>query len=149
MLLCNLSFGTHGSFCKILPCNLSRYCICSPYYYYTCDLNILGTCIEASDSFSQNRGVTTASPLNPAIVPIVTYEYLVCLPQREWLWPPARRKARDLLSGPCTLGIMGRWWWPKRSGYNWFPLAANDWGTMHPVPDMVPPFLVEQDGPPT
>jgi hypothetical protein len=46
------------SFCKILPYNLSRYCICSPYCYYTCDLNILGIHIEASVSSSQNRGVT-------------------------------------------------------------------------------------------
>jgi hypothetical protein len=40
-------FLTHGSCCKILAYNLSRYCICSPYYCYTCDLNILGTRIEA------------------------------------------------------------------------------------------------------
>jgi hypothetical protein len=46
------------SFCKILPRNLSRYCIYSPYCYYTCDLNILGTRIKASVLSSQNRGVT-------------------------------------------------------------------------------------------
>jgi hypothetical protein len=44
--------------CKILSCNLSRYCICSPYCYYTCYLNILATRIEASVSSSQNWGVT-------------------------------------------------------------------------------------------
>jgi hypothetical protein len=36
-------FLTQGSFSKILDCNLLRYCICSPYCCYTCDLNILGT----------------------------------------------------------------------------------------------------------
>jgi hypothetical protein len=47
-------FLTQVSFCKILACNLSRYCICSPYCYYTCDLNILGTHIGALVSSSQN-----------------------------------------------------------------------------------------------
>jgi hypothetical protein len=45
-------FLTQGSFCKILACNLSRYCICSLYCLYTCDLNNMSTCIEASVSFS-------------------------------------------------------------------------------------------------
>jgi hypothetical protein len=34
------------------------YCICSPYCCYTCDLKILGTCIEASILFVQNWGMT-------------------------------------------------------------------------------------------
>jgi hypothetical protein len=51
-LLCSIIFFlTQGSFCKILACNFSRYCTCSPYCFYICDLNILGTCIEASVSF--------------------------------------------------------------------------------------------------
>jgi hypothetical protein len=41
-------FWTQGSFSKILACNLMRYCICLSYCCYTCDLNILGTRIEAS-----------------------------------------------------------------------------------------------------
>jgi hypothetical protein len=48
---CNLSFRPKGHFVKILACNLSRYCIYSPYCCYTCDLNILGTRTEASVSF--------------------------------------------------------------------------------------------------
>jgi hypothetical protein len=52
-------FLTEGSFCKILAYNLSRYCICSPYYCYLCALNILDTRIEASVLSSQNRGVTS------------------------------------------------------------------------------------------
>jgi hypothetical protein len=51
-------FWTQWSFYKILACNLTRYCICL-YCYYTCDLNILGTCIDASVSSSQNWGVTS------------------------------------------------------------------------------------------
>jgi hypothetical protein len=51
-------FLTQGSFRKILACNLSRYCICSPYCCYTCDLNILGTRTEASISSSRNWGMT-------------------------------------------------------------------------------------------
>jgi hypothetical protein len=32
---------------------------------------------------------------------------------------------------------------------DWFPLAGNGWGTIHPVLDMAPPLLAEVDGPPT
>jgi hypothetical protein len=51
-----------GHFVSFYPVILSRYCICSPYCYYTCDLNILGTCIEASVSSSQNWVVTEVRP---------------------------------------------------------------------------------------
>jgi hypothetical protein len=30
-----------------------------------------------------------------------------------------------------------------------FPSAVNDWGTMYPIPDMIPPLLAEEEGPPT
>jgi hypothetical protein len=59
--LCNLYFGPTCHFVKSLPCNLSRYCIYSPYYCYTCDLNIMNTCIDASILSSQNQGVTSPS----------------------------------------------------------------------------------------
>jgi hypothetical protein len=55
----NISYWPKGHFIKILACNLLRYCIYSSYCCYTCDLNILGTCIEASVLSSQNRGVTS------------------------------------------------------------------------------------------
>jgi hypothetical protein len=51
-------FLTQGSFYKILACKLTRYCICLSYCCYTCDLNILGTGIEASVSSSRNWGMT-------------------------------------------------------------------------------------------
>jgi hypothetical protein len=35
----------------------------------------------------------------------------------------------------------------QKSGYNWFPLVANSWGTIHPVPDMTPLLMVEEGGP--
>jgi hypothetical protein len=41
-------FLTQESFCKSLACKLSRYCICLLYCCYMCNLNILGTHIEAS-----------------------------------------------------------------------------------------------------
>jgi hypothetical protein len=34
-------------------------------------------------------------------------------------------------------------------GYNRFPPAANGWGTIHPVLNMTPPLLAEEEGPPT
>jgi hypothetical protein len=45
-------FWTQGSLCNILARNLMRYCICLSYCCYTCDLNILGTRIQASVSSS-------------------------------------------------------------------------------------------------
>jgi hypothetical protein len=52
-------FLTQGSFCKSLACKLLRYCIGLTYCCYTCDLNILGTRIEASVSSSRKQGVTS------------------------------------------------------------------------------------------
>jgi hypothetical protein len=47
------------------------------------------------------------SLLNPTKVPIVTYEYLFYPPSSVWLWPPARRRARGLLSGSSNPGTVG------------------------------------------
>jgi hypothetical protein len=52
---CNLYFWPKSYFVKILVYNLSRYCICSSYYCYTYDLNILYTRIDASVSFLRTR----------------------------------------------------------------------------------------------
>jgi hypothetical protein len=37
----------------------------------------------------------------------------------------------------------------KNSGYDRLPPAANGWGTIHPIQDMAPPLLAEEEGPPT
>jgi hypothetical protein len=37
----------------------------------------------------------------------------------------------------------------KKSRYDQFSLAANDWGTMHPILDMAQPLLAEDEGLPT
>jgi hypothetical protein len=89
------------------------------------------------------------TPLNPAAVPTVSYEYLFCLPSSEWLWLPARRKDWGLLSGSCTPGTAGCQLRLKKYRYGRFPPAANDWGTIHPVLDMVPPLLTREEGSPT
>jgi hypothetical protein len=60
-----LSSGSKDHFVKILACNSSRYCICSPYYCYACNLNILVTRIEVLVSSSQNRGRTGC--INPEV----------------------------------------------------------------------------------
>jgi hypothetical protein len=52
-------------------------------------------------------------PPNHATVPVVTYDYLFYLPLSEQLWPPARRKAKGLLSGSCTPGTKGHQLRPK------------------------------------
>jgi hypothetical protein len=49
----------------------------------------------------------TISPQNPAEVPAVTYEYLFCPLLSDQLQPPARWRARGLLSGSNTPGILG------------------------------------------
>jgi hypothetical protein len=36
-----------------------------------------------------------------------------------------------------------------KSRYDRFQPVANGWGTMHPILDMAPPLLAEQEGPPT
>jgi hypothetical protein len=36
-----------------------------------------------------------------------------------------------------------------KSGYGWFPPMASGWGTMHPILDMAPPLLDEEEGSPT
>jgi hypothetical protein len=54
-----------------------------------------------------------ASPPNPSMVPVVTYEYLFCLLSSDRFQPPARQKARGLLSGSSTPGTVGRRSWAK------------------------------------
>jgi hypothetical protein len=34
-------------------------------------------------------------------------------------------------------------------GYDRFLLAANGWGTIHPIPDKAPPQQAEEEGPST
>jgi hypothetical protein len=34
-------------------------------------------------------------------------------------------------------------------GYDRFPPATNDWGTIHPISDKAPPLQTEVEGPPT
>jgi hypothetical protein len=34
-------------------------------------------------------------------------------------------------------------------GYDRFPPIANDWGTIHLMPNMALPLLAEEEGPPT
>jgi hypothetical protein len=48
-----------------------------------------------------------ALPMNLAVVPAVTYEYLFFLPLSEWLRPPAQQKAWGLLSGSYNLSTVG------------------------------------------
>jgi hypothetical protein len=53
-------------------------------------------------------------------------------------------------SGP-TIGVLypgyrGSLVTAQNSGYNRFPLAANDWETMHPIPDIAPPLQGEEEG---
>jgi hypothetical protein len=36
-----------------------------------------------------------------------------------------------------------------KSGYDRLPLVANGWRTKHPVPDMAPPLLAEEEWLPT
>jgi hypothetical protein len=78
------------------------------------------------------------SPLNHAEVPAIAYEHLSHLPSR------GRSFYRPLN------GRLGGYWWGKipryhralitaqNSRYDRFPLAANGWGTIHPVSDKRP-----------
>jgi hypothetical protein len=37
----------------------------------------------------------------------------------------------------------------QNSKYDRFPPAANDWGTIHTIPDKAPLLQAEEEGPPT
>jgi hypothetical protein len=37
----------------------------------------------------------------------------------------------------------------QKFGYDRFPPTANGWGTTHPLPDITPPLLAKERGPPT
>jgi hypothetical protein len=87
------------------------------------------------------------SPLNLTAAPAVTYEHLFCLPSTDRLLPPARWKARGLLSGSSTLGTRSVVV-AQNSRYDQFPPAANSWGIIHHIPDIAPQLLVEEEGPP-
>jgi hypothetical protein len=61
----------------------------------------------------------------------------------------------DVLAGTFFLNEHVSWE-PHATGYDpknldtgWFPPAANDWENKCPVPDMIPPLLAEEEGPPT
>jgi hypothetical protein len=51
--------------------------------------------------------------------------------------------------GVLYLGYRGPLVTAYYSGYDHFPPVANGWGTTHPIPDMAPQHLVEEQGPPT
>jgi hypothetical protein len=66
-----------------------------------------------------------ASPPNPAAVSVVTYEYLFYLPSSEQPRPPARRKARGLLSGSCIPGIASHQLRSNEAGYDHVPTSSK------------------------
>jgi hypothetical protein len=90
-----------------------------------------------------------ASPPNPVAVPIVTYEYLFCLPSSE--------RPSHSLDGRLVgyyRGLVPRVPWaasygPTNLDTTLFPPAVNGWVTKNHVPHMVPPLLAEGEGPPT
>jgi hypothetical protein len=51
---------------------------------------------------------------------VVTYDYLFCSPATS-----------------------------QNSRYDWFPIVANDWRTIHPILDKALPLQAEEEGPPT
>jgi hypothetical protein len=64
---------------------------------------------------SQNCGgfSPTISPSNLAGVPVVTYDYQLCLLSRGHIQLPAQQNAHGLLSGSCTSGTAGHRLQPK------------------------------------
>jgi hypothetical protein len=69
--------------------------------------------------------VPTASPLNPAMVPAVAYEYLLCLPSSELPQPPARWKARGATVEVLYQEYRGSLVTSHKFGYKWFPPVAS------------------------
>jgi hypothetical protein len=90
----------------------------------------------------------TTTPLNPAMVPTISYEYLFCHPSSDQLRPPSRWKTRGLLSGFCTSGTTGRRLRPSNLDTISSHQRQNGWGTIHPEPGTTPPLLAREEGPP-
>jgi hypothetical protein len=82
------------------------------------------------------------------MAPAVTYEYLFCLPSSDQLRPTARRNAQGLLSGFST-PVPWAAGYGQKSRYDRLPPVANGLGIIHPVSNMTPPLLAEDEGPPT
>jgi hypothetical protein len=51
--------------------------------------------------------------------------------------------------GVWYLGNYGSPVTAQNYGYDHFLLAANGYGTIHPIPNMAPPLPAEEEGPPT
>jgi hypothetical protein len=66
-----------------------------------------------------------ASPLNPMVAPVVTYEYPFNLPSSERPRPPARLKTWGLLSGSCTPRTVSHQLHPNEYGYDIVPSSGN------------------------
>jgi hypothetical protein len=90
-----------------------------------------------------------ASPPNPMTVPIVTYEYLFCLPSSEQSGHPFDRRLEHYYRCRVPWVLQATSYSPANMDTTQFPPVANDCGTKYPILDMVPQLLVEGEGPPT
>jgi hypothetical protein len=62
---------------------------------------------------------------------------------------PSRALAAPAVSGSCTLDTTVVGYGLKNLDATRFSSAANSCGTTYHIPDMAPPFLTKEDGPPT
>jgi hypothetical protein len=53
------------------------------------------------------------------------------------------------LSGSCTLGTVGHRLRPSNLDMTGSLQRQNGWGTIHPVPGTIPPFLAREEGHPS
>jgi hypothetical protein len=82
-----------------------------------------------------------ATPPNAVIIPIVTYEYLFCLPSNERPRALAQRKAWGLLLGSCALGTVSHQLQPNKSGYDPVPSSGTRLGNLIPCTGYGPTTL--------
>jgi hypothetical protein len=90
-----------------------------------------------------------ALPPNPVAVPVVSYEYLFCLPSSEQLWPLCSTEGLGATIRVLYPGYRGSSVTAQKSGFDRFPPVTHGWGTNQPIPDKVPPLLSEEEWPPT
>jgi hypothetical protein len=69
-----------------------------------------------------------ATPPNLVAVPVVTYEYLFCLPLNERSRSPTQWKARGLLSGFGTPSTVDHRLQPNKSRYDSLPSKGKQLG---------------------
>jgi hypothetical protein len=79
----------------------------------------------------------------------VTYEYLFCPRRVNGPGHPLNERLRCHCRGLVPRVPRAASYSKKNLDMARFPTATNDWGTKYSILDMIPPLLIEEEGPTT